>query len=91
LLGRVSLAYSCDGHAGPLARVRDGRVVDEHVEAAKLLRMRSAAAAIEALIRHVELERARVSADRPGRLFAAREVARTDQDGEALRGELFAI
>ena len=50
--------------------------------------MRSAAAAIEAPIRHVELERAGVSGDGLGRLFPAREVARADEDGEVLCGEL---
>jgi hypothetical protein len=39
-------------------------------------------------IRHVDLQRAGVAVDRLGGLLAARQVARTDQDGEILRGQI---
>jgi hypothetical protein len=45
-----------DGHAGQLTGIRDSRVVDEHVEAAKLLADALRRGGDRSLIRHVELQ-----------------------------------
>jgi hypothetical protein len=63
--------------------------VDEHVEAAKLVADALRCGGDRSLIRHVELERAGVSLDQFGSLVSPREIARTDQDGEVLRGQFF--
>jgi len=58
-----------------LARVRDRRVVDEHIEPAELAADAVRRGGDRRAVGHVELERARVALDRRGRLLSAREVA----------------
>ena len=77
-----------DGHARQLTRIRDGRVVDEHVEAAKLLADALRRGGDRSLIRHVELERAGVRPNLLGRSLAALEIARPDQHSEAVCHEI---
>jgi hypothetical protein len=74
--------------AGQLLRVRDRRVLDEHVEAAKLVADARRRGGDRSLIRHVELERMGVSLDRPGRVLPARQIARTRQDSEVFRSQI---
>ena len=74
--------------ARQLTRIRDGRVVDEHVEAAKLLADALRRGGDRSLIRHVELERVGVRPDLLGRGLAPLEIARPDQHGEAVRCEI---
>jgi hypothetical protein len=76
------------GHAGGFTRIRDSRVVDEHVEAAELLADALRRGGDRSLICHVELERAGVSVDRLGRSLAALETARSDQHSEGVRREI---
>jgi len=59
--------------------MRDGRVVDEHVQAAKLLAHTRRGDGNRGLIGHIELQRVGVAVDRLRRL-------RADEHGEALRG-----
>src|SRR5229473_7438755 len=68
--------------------VFDGRVVDEHVEAAKFLADALRRSGDRSLIRHVELERASVRPNLLGRSLAAREIARPDQHSEAVCREI---
>ncbi len=77
-----------DGLAGQPVRVRDGCVLDEHVETAKLLANALRRGGDRSLNRHVELERVGVRPDLPGRGLAALEIARPDQHSEAVRGEI---
>jgi hypothetical protein len=77
------------GHAGQLTRIRDSRVVDEHVEAAKLLADALRRRGDRSLIRHVELEGACVRPNLLGRTLAALEIARPDQHSKAVYHEIF--
>jgi hypothetical protein len=68
--------------------VRNGRVVDEHVESAKLITDALRRGDDRSLIRYVELERTGLSVDFLSRFLPPRIVARTDQDGKVLRSQL---
>ena len=71
----------------PLRRIRDARVVDQQVEAAKLLADALRCGGDRSPIRHVELERDGARPDLLGRGLTALEIARPDQHGEAVRHE----
>jgi hypothetical protein len=74
--------------ARPQSRIRDGRVVDEHVEAAKLVADALRRGGDRSLIRHIELERMGVRPNLLGRGLAALEIARPDQHSEAVCREI---
>src|SRR5215472_2354804 len=67
--------------------MRDGRVVGEHVEPAKLVTDALRRGGDGSLIRYVELEGAGISFDRLGRFLPPRQIARTNQDREVLRSQ----
>jgi Bacterial regulatory proteins, tetR family len=77
-----------DGLARQLTRIRDGRVIDEHVEAAKLLADALRRRGDRSMIRHIELERACVRPNLLRRSLAALEIARPDQHSEAMCHEI---
>jgi hypothetical protein len=62
--------------------------LDEHVKAAKFLADALRRSGDRRLVRHVELERAGVRPDLPGRGLAAYEIARPDQHSEAVAYEI---
>jgi hypothetical protein len=72
------LGVVLDGLTWPLARIRDGSVVDEHVETAKLVADALCGVGDRSLVRHVELEHACVRPDLAGRGLTALEIARPD-------------
>src|SRR4029077_3676058 len=77
-----------DRHAGELTRVRNSRIVDEHVETAKLLADALRRRGDRSRIRHVELKRPGVRPNLLGRSLAALKIARTDQDCETVCYEI---
>jgi hypothetical protein len=77
-----------DGLAGLLIRIRDGCVLDEQIEAAKLAANALRRGGDRSLIRHVELERAGVRPNLLGRSLAALGIARPDQHSEAVCHEI---
>jgi hypothetical protein len=71
-----------------LSRIRDSRVLDEYVEAAKLRADALRRGGDRRPIRHVELERDGAGPNPLGRDLAALEIARPDQHSESVRREL---
>ncbi len=69
--------------------MRDGGVVDEDIEPAKLLADALRRGGDRSLIRHVELERAGVRPNLLRRGLAAFEIARPDKHYKAMRREIF--
>ena len=63
----VQLGVLLYGLVGQLTRIQDGRVVDEHVEPAQLFADALHRSSDRSPICHVELERAGISVDGPGR------------------------
>jgi hypothetical protein len=76
-----------DGLAGQPARIRDCRVLDEHVEASEFVANTLRRGGDRGLICHVELERVGVRPNLLGRTLAACEIARPDQHSETVRHE----
>jgi hypothetical protein len=77
-----------DGLTGQPLRIRDGRVLDEHVKAAKLVSDTLRRRFDRSRIRHVELERERTQPNFSGRSLAAFETARPHQHGQAAGREI---
>ena len=70
------------------SRMRDGRVVHQHVEAAELLPDALGRRGDRGLVGDIELEGAGRRADAGGGRLPLREVARPDEHGEAVAGEI---
>jgi hypothetical protein len=68
--------------------VRDAGVVDEHVETAELVLDALCCSGDAGLIRDVELDGSGIRADALRSRLPALEVARPDEDGEAVRREI---
>ena len=71
-----------------LSRMRDARVVHEHVETAELVPNALCRSGDGGLIRDVELEGAGIRSDALRGRFPMLEVARPDEHGEAVRREI---
>src|SRR5580700_3348440 len=85
---RGSASNSPDGLSGKLTRIRDRSIVHEHVKPSKLLADALRCGGDRGLIRHVEMERVGVRPNLFGRGFAALEIARPNQESEAVCHEV---
>jgi hypothetical protein len=74
--------------AGLLTRIRNGRIVDQHVKPAQFLANALRSGGDRPLIRYVELERAGLSFNRSGRSLATLQIARSDQYDKAERRKI---
>ena len=74
--------------AGQLTRIRDSRVVDKQVEAAKLVADAFCRSGDRSPIRHVELESKCIRPNLPCSGLAAFEIARSNQHREAVCREI---
>jgi hypothetical protein len=75
--------------AGQLVRIRDRRVLDEHVEATKLTANARRCGGDRSLICHVELKSVGVGPNLLGRDLAALEITRPNQHSQTMCGEIF--
>ena len=86
--GACGLRILLDGLAGLFVRVRDGRILNQHVEAAELVANALRRRRNRFVISYIQLHSVGIRADTVSRRQTLLEIARSNQNGESVRHEV---